>query len=149
MDLISRKARLADLPSIVMLLMDDDFGKNRENIANIKKYEKIFELIAQDSSQYLMVVEEKGCVIGTCHLTVMPSLTLQGTIRLNIEAVRVAADYRSKGVGAWMIRQAIEYGKEKGVGLIQLTTNKKREKAKQFYERLGFEATHEGMKLFV
>ena len=30
----------------------------------------------------------------------------------------------------------------------QLTTNKQRPRAKQFYERLGFIATHEGMKFF-
>lgn len=31
--------------------------------------------------------------------------------------------------------------------MIQLTTNKQRPSAKIFYERLGFEATHDGMKL--
>ena len=79
----------------------------------------------------------------------MPSLSFQGSIRLNIEAVRVASEYRSKGIGAWMIAQAIEYGRKHGASFIQLSTNKKREKAKRFYESLGFEATHEGMKLFL
>lgn len=30
-----------------------------------------------------------------------------------------------------------------------LTTNKQRLRAKKFYENLGFEATHEGMKLYL
>jgi len=30
--------------------------------------------------------------------------------------------------------------------MVQLTTNKLRPKAKQFYESLGFVASHEGMK---
>jgi len=30
-----------------------------------------------------------------------------------------------------------------------LSTNKERPRAKQFYERLGFKATHEGMKFYL
>jgi ribosomal protein S18 acetylase RimI-like enzyme len=149
MAVLCRKAVLADLHSIVELLMDDELGKSREDNTNIKKYEQVFNLIDRDPNQYLMVVEGEGALIGTCHLTLMPSLSFQGSIRLNIEAVRIAADYRSKGIGAWMITQAIEYGRKNGASFIQLATNKKREKAKKFYEKLGFEATHEGMKLYL
>jgi predicted GNAT family acetyltransferase len=31
--------------------------------------------------------------------------------------------------------------------MVQLTTDKRRPAARRFYEALGFEATHEGMKL--
>jgi threonine/homoserine/homoserine lactone efflux protein len=34
-----------------------------------------------------------------------------------------------------------------GCHIIQLTTDKKREDALRFYERLGFKATHEGLKM--
>ena len=34
-----------------------------------------------------------------------------------------------------------------GAGLVQLTTDKSRKDAHRFYERLGFKASHEGMKL--
>jgi GNAT superfamily N-acetyltransferase len=50
-------------------------------------------------------------------------------------------------IGRWMFEQAIIYARENDVSIIQLTTNKKRVKAKHFYEKLGFEASHEGMKL--
>jgi ribosomal protein S18 acetylase RimI-like enzyme len=66
---------------------------------------------------------------------------------MQIEAVRVADKYRGQKIGEWMIKEALEYGKLRGAKLIQLTTNKKRDRAKKFYETLGFEATHEGMKL--
>ncbi len=36
---------------------------------------------------------------------------------------------------------------KKGAHLIQLTTDKKRPDALKFYEKLGFKASHEGMKL--
>ena len=40
-------------------------------------------------------------------------------------------------------------GQEKGATIIQLTTNKQRNRAKEFYETLGFQASHEGMKLYL
>jgi len=48
-----------------------------------------------------------------------------------------------------MFDQAISYAKDMGVSIIGLTTNKKRARAKHFYEKLGFEASHEGMKLYL
>ena len=46
-----------------------------------------------------------------------------------------------------MFEWATQVCKEKGAHLIQLTTDKKRPKAIQFYKDLGFNASHEGMKL--
>ncbi len=46
-------------------------------------------------------------------------------------------------------RKAIDYAKSKDVSIIQLTTNIKRPRAKEFYERLGFEVTHVGMKYYL
>ena len=46
-----------------------------------------------------------------------------------------------------MMRWAIERARERGCALVQLTTDKRRGDAHRFYRRLGFEASHEGMKL--
>jgi len=79
----------------------------------------------------------------------MPSLTLVGSTRLQIEAVHVAEAYRGEKIGAWMMNAAKEFAKSNGATLLQLTTNKQRIRAKQFYERWGFKATHEGMKYYI
>ena len=42
---------------------------------------------------------------------------------------------------------AIGQSRERGCGLVQLTSDKRRPAAHRFYEALGFEATHEGYKL--
>lgn len=146
-----RRAEACDLAEIISLLIDDTFGKNRETIAPNEQfsYQKAFEKIATDPNQYLMVVEVDDAIIGTCHLTLMPSLTFQGSTRLNIEAVRISAPYRGLGVGTWMIRAAIDYGKLHGATLIQLATHKEREDAYRFYNALGFEPSHVGMKYFL
>lgn len=64
-----------------------------------------------------------------------------------IEAVRVAAGLRGQGLGAQLLRWAIEEARSRGCWRVQLTTNKLRKDAHRFYKRLGFQDTHEGMKL--
>lgn len=96
-----------------------------------------------------MVVEIDKEIVGTCHLTIMPSLTFTGQTRIQIEAVRVAERCRGQKIGEWMIDAAILYAKQNGATIIQLTTNKQRDKAINFYEKLGFQSAHEGMKLYL
>ncbi len=148
--LTHRKAKLADLPRIIELLLEDELGKSRESENALDdRYTKAFQKIDSDTNQYLMVVENDSEIVGTCHLTIMPSLTFIGRTRMQIEAVRVAGKYRGQKIGNWMFEQAVEYAKNHGASIIQLTTNKKRPKAKNFYEKLGFDASHEGMKLYL
>jgi N-acetylglutamate synthase-like GNAT family acetyltransferase len=151
MNLTHRKARIADLPHIIELLLEDELGASRESKSSEldENYIKAFHKIDSDPNQYLMVLENDNEIIGTCHLTLMPSLTFIGSTRMQIEAVRVSNKYRSQQIGTWMFDQAISYAKAMDVSIIQLTTNKKRPKAKHFYEKLGFEASHEGMKLYL
>lgn len=150
-NLTHRKATLNDLPRLIELLLEDELGSSRESRSSELDggYIKAFHKIDSDPNQYLMVVENGDEIIGTCHLTIMPSLTFIGSTRMQIEAVRVAGKYRGQKIGSWMFDQAISYAKENDVSIVQLTTNKKRPKAKHFYEKLGFEASHEGMKLYL
>ena len=151
MNLTNRKAKIDDLKRIIELLIEDDLGRQRENSsAEISEnYISAFQRIDKDPNQYLMVAENEAEIVATCHLTIMPSLTFKGSCRMQIEAVRVSEKYRGQKIGEWMISKAIEYARESRVTIIQLTTNKKRPRAKHFYEKLGFEATHEGMKLYL
>ena len=143
-----RKAQLGDLPRIIELLKEDELGSKRET-QNFENYQKAFALIDADANQFLLVIENEEEIIATSHLTKMPSLTFGGALRLQIEAVRVAEKYRGQKIGQQMMAWIIDFAKKEKVKIIQLTTNKKREKAKHFYENLGFEVTHEGMKLYL
>jgi ribosomal protein S18 acetylase RimI-like enzyme len=149
--LTHRKATLHDLPTILALLLDDALGEKRE--ANDEKinqrYIDAFHRIDADPNQYLMAVTLNNDLIGTCHLTLIPSLTFIGSTRLQIEAVRVSEKHRGQKIGEWMIQAAIQFARSNDATIIQLTTNKQRGRAIEFYERLGFEATHEGMKYYI
>ena len=85
--------------------------------------------------------------VGVMQLTFIPYLTYQGGWRALIEGVRVASEFRSKGIGREMIQWAIGRARERGCHVLQLTTDKERVDALRFYESLGFAASHEGMKL--
>jgi GNAT superfamily N-acetyltransferase len=145
-----RKATENDLLEIVEMLADDALGSQRENFQNPlpTQYLAAFESIDSDPNQELMVVENtQSKVVGTFQLSFIPYLTYQGGIRAQIEAVRIRKGQRGEGLGTRMFKWAIERAKSRGAHVLQLTSDKKRPQAIQFYESLGFAATHEGMKL--
>ena len=144
-----RRARRADLETIVSLLADDGIGKSRENasLPLDERYMAAFTAVDQDPNQYLAVVEIGGAVVGTMQLTFIPGVSRLGMTRGLIEAVRIAASARGSGLGQAMFEWAIETCRERGCGLVQLTTDKARKDAHRFYDRLGFVASHEGYKL--
>ncbi len=145
-----RQATKEDVPVIIQMLADDKLGKLREDFQNPipKKYLNAFENINNDPNQELMVIEnDSGGVIGTLQLSFIQYLTYQGGVRAQIEAVRVHQDYRGQGIGKKLFKWAIAQAKKKGAHVIQLTTDKKRHEALEFYQFLGFKNSHEGMKL--
>lgn len=146
---VFRQADKEDLLEIIRLLREDELGKERESYEDLASYGEAFNEITVDRNQLLMVIQKKDKIIGTCHLTLMPSLAFQGSKRMNIESVRIDEKWRGQGIGEKMIKQILKIAKEHGCKMVQLTTHKKRIDAKRFYEKLGFEGTHEGMKLYL
>lgn len=145
-----RPATHVDIPFIVEMLANDKLGSLRENYQNPlpTEYYDAFENIDSDTNQELMVMEnESGQVIGTLQLSFIQYLTYQGGIRAQIEAVRIHEDYRGMGIGQQLFEWAIDRAKQRKAHVVQLTTDKKRPEALNFYEKLGFKASHEGMKL--
>ncbi len=148
--MIFRKATFLDLPTIIQMIADDDLGQTREDYQDPlpQDYIDAFNHIQNDHNQELIIVEdEHSKIVGTLQLSFIQYLTYKGGIRAQIEAVRVQKDHRGKGIGEKMFKWAIVRAQERGAHLLQLTTDKKRPKAIQFYKKLGFKASHEGMKL--
>ncbi len=145
--LIARRAVRADLPRLLELLADDDLGRNREGVGSTDPvYEQAFEAIDRDDNQLLLLADLGGRVVGMLQLTFIPGLSRRGATRANIEAVRVDSSLRSRGIGGWLIAQAIEQARQRGCRMAQLTSDKRRTQAHAFYGRLGFVASHEGFK---
>jgi len=145
---IFRSATRADVPAILELLENDEITRSRVvSEATDADYWKAFEEIDADPRNELIVADDGGAVVGTCQLTFTPSLSRRGAERMTIEAVRVRSDRRGDGLGRAMMQWALQRARERGCGLAQLTTDKRRTDAQRFYAGLGFVATHEGMKL--
>ena len=149
-----RTAVRGDVPVILALLADDDVTRARAAGSAVVPESAdaalwaAFEAIDADPRNELIVAESPdGAVVGTCQLTFTPSLSRGGAERMTIEAVRVRSDRRGHGIGRAMMLWCLERARERGCGLVQLTTDKRRTDAHRFYESLGFTASHEGMKL--
>lgn len=145
-----RKASSVDLPAIVALLSDDPLGATREVASETidQAYLDAFAAIEADSNQLLVVaVDDGNGVIGCLQLSFIPGLSRTGMWRGQIESVRIAAGHRGDGLGATMIEWAVGQARNRGCGLVQLTSDKRRPDAIRFYEKLGFVASHEGLKL--
>ncbi len=144
-----RPATEADLPAIVRLLADDPLGATRERFEAPlpEAYGEAFAAIQAQAGNRILVALQDGRVVGCLQLTIIPGLARLGMARGQIEAVRVDETARGQGLGEALFRHAIDEARAAGCGLVQLTTDKTRPDAHRFYERLGFVASHEGMKL--
>ncbi|GAB10593.1 hypothetical protein GOARA_061_00320 [Gordonia araii NBRC 100433] len=141
-----QRATRADVPAIVALLLDDEIGRTRE-VGEYAPYEVAYDVVARDRSHYLAVVRAADdTVVGTMQLTVLPGLSRGGTTRLQLEGLRVARSVRSRGLGTAMLGWAHEHGRSHGAALVQVTTDEARERAREFYARLGYTANHVGLK---
>ena len=141
-----RRATEDDVPAIVAMLADDPLGAKRERLCD-PAYADAFKEIDADPRQVLVVAAAGADVVGTLQLTFIPGLSRLGATRALIEAVRVRSDQRGGGLGALLIQWAVDTARERGAAIVQLTTDASRKDAHRFYERLGFQASHVGMKL--
>ena len=145
-----REATPEDLQQIVRLLAVDPLGAQRERAEQplAQAYRDAFERMRrQPGNRILLAVEASGAVVGCLQLSIIHGLSRQGLTRAQIEGVRVARERRGSGLGEALLRHAIALAKREGCGLAQLTTDRRRDEAHRFYERLGFIASHLGMKL--
>lgn len=152
---VLRRAVREDVPGLVAMLADDALGAGREAAADgaaldgaaLEPYLRAFGAIDADPAHLLVAACAGDALVGTMQLTFLPGLSRRGAARAQIEAVRVHRDHRGQRLGEFMIRWAIAEAGRRGCALVQLTTDKSRTDAHRFYARLGFAASHEGMKL--
>lgn len=148
-DLIIRIATRDDVPAIVGMLADDELGSTREEPATTipQSYYDAFDAIQRDANNLILVASDGEEVVGTLQLTFTPSLSYRGGWRATVESVRTARARRGRGIGTALMKRALELARERQCVLMQLTTHKSRTDAHRFYEQLGFQASHVGMKL--
>jgi GNAT superfamily N-acetyltransferase len=147
---VLRRANVDDVAAIVDLLAADQLGATRDGVTtpeDLAGYQRAFGVIDDDPAHILVVAASGPDIVATMQISFIPGLARHGALRAQIEAVRVHEAYRSRGLGAAMINWAISEARRRDCALVQLTSDKSRTSAHRFYQRLGFVASHEGMKL--
>ncbi len=143
-----RLATAADLPALLRLLVDDAVAQARGGYtADVTPaVAAAFDEIERDPNNELWLGERDGEVVAMLQLTLIPGLSRGGMKRALVEAVRVRADLRGQRIGEALMAHVETRAKAAGCGLVQLTTDRQRLAAHRFYERLGYVASHLGMK---
>jgi GNAT superfamily N-acetyltransferase len=146
-----RPATADDLPFIIGLVVEDSVITTDDDVADATHadYRDALAAIDADPNHEMLVVEADGEPVGCFQLSYIPGLMRRGMWRGQIELVHVVAHRRSGGIGSDMMRWAIERCRQRGCGMVQLTSNKQRLAAHRFYTRLGFLQSHEGFKLYL
>lgn len=143
-----RQARAADLPALLQLLADDAVAQARGNYSaeETPPVAAAFDEIARDPNNELWLGERDGEPVAMAQLTLIPGLSRGGMKRALVESVRVRAELRNQRIGEALMARLEARAREAGCGLMQLTSDRQRLAAHRFYERLGYAASHVGMK---
>ncbi|EKS37085.1 hypothetical protein HMPREF9695_03503 [Afipia broomeae ATCC 49717] len=130
------------------MLADDEIARGREDFSsNMAAYCAAFDAIAADPNNTLYVWDHEGTAMGCLQLTFIPGMSYHGAWIAKVEGVRVDRSLRGLGIGEQMMEAMIAKSRARGCKQLQLTTDKRRVDAQRFYARLGFDASHEGMKI--
>jgi GNAT superfamily N-acetyltransferase len=145
-----RPATEADLPRLVELLAQlDPADPAREDMRSPLPfdYHLAWRQIVSTPGQHVLLLESRRKIVATLALSIIPNLSHKGSPYAIIENMVVDERARSKGHGERLVRHAIEEAKRAGCYKVSLTSNKRRKDAHRFYERLGFDPTHEGFRM--
>ena len=133
MNFAVRAGTLQDAAAIARLVRELGYETSEEQIA-----ERLPQLIGQDLPP--LVAAEENQLIGCLTMSVTSVLHRPRPVgRISMLVVSEAA--RGQGVGRALVRAAEAQLAERGCGLVEVTSNMRRERAHLFYERLGYERT--------
>lgn len=131
-----RQAVRSDLPAVYRLICDLE-----ETTFSEEMFIWGYEAMTADPNHLVLVAEENEKVIGVLHLRMEFQLHHCAKIAEILEFM-VCSEYRSRGVGKQLLIEAMAAAKEHHCVQIEVTSNQKRSKAHQFYQREAMQLTH-------
>ena len=130
-----RRATEADLGDVIRLQHQLDASEPRISDDDARR---IFARMNSYPDLGIFVAESDGTIVGTFTLLVMDKLGHNGKPEGIVEDVVVDEHRRGQGIGAEMMRFAMEHCRARGCYKLALSSNAKRTEAHAFYEGLGF-----------
>lgn len=144
-----REAEEADLAAVLTLLHEDVIREVDEPAEVTDGQRSAFREIVALAHQQVLVGEVDGVIVATCQIAWLRRLMYDGGLVCQLESVRVASDVRGRGLGAELMAYVCAEARRRGCARVELTSNRRRDQARRFYERLGFVPSHVGMKLYL
>jgi GNAT superfamily N-acetyltransferase len=100
------------------------------------EFRRRFDSVMAAAGHRIIVAEEDGAVAGVLHVFERPALD-KGCEAV-IQALVVDDAMRGRGVGEALMRETETWASGRGLGAISLYTNVSRDRARAFYERIGY-----------
>lgn len=143
--MIVREIHFDDLQHVLRLYAQPDFDNG--DVLSDAEARALYARFLAYPDYRIYVAEQDGSIVGSFALLVMLNLGHRGAPSAIIEDVVVDPQMQGRGVGAQMMRAAMDLAREKGCYKLVLSSNAKRVRAHAFYESLGF--TRHGVSFFV
>jgi GNAT superfamily N-acetyltransferase len=134
MNVTVKKSEESDFVEVYPLF--EQLWPNKELDKNALK--TVFNRGVNSSTDELLCLVCAGEVIGFCAYAIVNNLWQAGYISY-MYAMVVDEKFRGKGFGTMLINEAIQDSKNKGLKRLELDSAFHREKAHEFYMKLGFE----------
>ncbi len=137
-DITVELATEADLPSIKPLLLElMDVMDNTEGFDVEQSFENCIILI-KDPAHHILVAKDKDTVVGFVNFTTRKTIMHPRPSGL-IDELIVSRSYRGLGIGKQLILAAIQKCRELDCCEVEISTEKRNSKSREFYQRCGFE----------
>lgn len=134
MEFLIRNATKEDFISVYPLF--EQLWPNKK--LNKEELNQVFNRGISSETDELFCAVLDGSVIGFCAYAIINNLWQEGHISY-IYAMVIDETQRGKGYGSLLIKEAIDKSKKQGMKRVELDSGFQREKAHEFYIKLGFE----------
>jgi GNAT superfamily N-acetyltransferase len=125
-----REALLTDAQRIAALALQLGY---ESPVAHV---ERQLQRIDDENTVFVAVVPRVG-VVGWIAVALRNAITDSG--RADIEGLVVEDEYRSNGIGRLLVEAAEGWARRRGCTSMRLVSNVVRERAHEFYKRLGYD----------
>jgi (aminoalkyl)phosphonate N-acetyltransferase len=137
MGIVVRRAVQADEDTLYQMLCDlENEALDRTAFGRVFRANMLLENIA-----YFVAESNEGLVgMASCHV----QLLLHHAAPVGeIQEMYVAPALRSQGIGKALIGAVFQFAAQRGARQVEVTSNKIRHDTHRFYEREGFQKTHD------
>lgn len=95
--------------------------------------------ILSDPNIFYLGIKADDKIVSSCNITIIKNLTRSARPYGLIENVITHPDYRNRGLGTMLLKEAVEIARQHNSYKVMLMTSRKDEKTLRFYENAGFD----------